>query len=151
MHVMDLGRYRELSPDECRALLRPGGIGHVGVTVSALPAIFPIRFAMLDDDVVFRVAAPGLLESALSGAIVAFAADAIEEHPMRAWSVLVVGASEQITNGRALDLAARLSLPNWGAGQSQSLARISSERISGREYETPESSPNVETRKSGPT
>jgi hypothetical protein len=81
-----------LSPDECRALLRAGGIGRVGVSIGALPAIFPVRYELVDDDIVFHppyphVAAPGVV----TGAVIAFEADGFEHGAVDGWSVLVVG------------------------------------------------------------
>ncbi len=48
-----------LSPGECRALLRAGCIGRVAVSVDALPAIFPVRYRLVDDDILFDAAPTG--------------------------------------------------------------------------------------------
>ncbi|MBF6557824.1 MAG: pyridoxamine 5'-phosphate oxidase family protein [Acidimicrobiales bacterium] len=38
-----------LSDDECIALLHQVPVGRIAVTVDALPVIFPINFAIVDD------------------------------------------------------------------------------------------------------
>jgi len=112
----------------------PGGIGRVAVSVSALPAIFPIRYAMLDDDIVLRISPEGLLHAALAGAVVAFEADAVDSSLTHAWSVLVVGRSHVITDRDALAAAGQLSLAAWGKARHDVFSRISDGRISGRAY-----------------
>ncbi len=89
---MDSGA--ELSPDECRALLRAGGIGRVGVSVGALPAIFPVRYQLVNDDIVFTPTPVSLTGASLAGAVVAFEADAFDADHTSGWSVLVVGRVE---------------------------------------------------------
>jgi nitroimidazol reductase NimA-like FMN-containing flavoprotein (pyridoxamine 5'-phosphate oxidase superfamily) len=108
---MDAGR--DLTPAECKALLRAGGVGRVGVSVSALPAIFPIRYDLSDNQIVFRGVHGKIPLTALSGAIVAFEADSIDDFG-HGWNVLVVGKAEPITDER------------------DSLTRISCDRVSGR-------------------
>jgi nitroimidazol reductase NimA-like FMN-containing flavoprotein (pyridoxamine 5'-phosphate oxidase superfamily) len=83
-----------LSPDECRALLRAGGIGRVGVSIGALPAIFPVRYELVDDDIVFHSpSAQAVAPGTLAGAVIAFEADGFG-HDDQGWSVLVVGRVE---------------------------------------------------------
>ena len=47
-----------LSEDEARKLLATGGVGRVGLTIGALPAIFPVNYKVIDGAIVFRTA-PG--------------------------------------------------------------------------------------------
>jgi nitroimidazol reductase NimA-like FMN-containing flavoprotein (pyridoxamine 5'-phosphate oxidase superfamily) len=92
MVIMDFGA--PLQPDECRALLRAGGIGRVGVSVGALPAIFPVRFRLVDDDIVFTEPADATTGAPLAGTVIAFEADAFDPDHVAGWSVLVVGRVE---------------------------------------------------------
>lgn len=134
---MDTAPSRELSDDECRVLLGRGGLGRVGVSVGALPAIFPVLFVVHADDIVFRTSSGGLLASAVSNAIVAFEADEVDRRGARAWSVLVVGASDRIVGRRELETVRGLPLGAWGQSHDDCFARISCERISGRMYHVP--------------
>ena len=104
-----------LSPAECLALLRAGGIGRVSLSVGALPAIFPVHYHLVDDDIVFRApadATPG--SGSLDGAVIAFEADQFEPDERGGWSVLVVGRVE----------------PDREPG----FTRVPSERISGHRF-----------------
>jgi nitroimidazol reductase NimA-like FMN-containing flavoprotein (pyridoxamine 5'-phosphate oxidase superfamily) len=84
-----------LSPDECRALLRAGGIGRVGVSIGALPAIFPVRYRLEDDDIVFHGPTPqSEAPGTLAGTVIAFEADGFNTDDDAGWSVLVVGRVE---------------------------------------------------------
>ena len=47
-----------LSEDECRALLSRADVGRLAITLSALPAIFPVNYRVIDGWIVFRTA-PG--------------------------------------------------------------------------------------------
>ncbi len=93
---MSAERLRDLSEEECRALLETSEIGRVGVSVRALPAIIPVRYAILDDHVVFRTSGDTLLAKVVADAIVAFEADAVDRDDLHGWSVLVVGRAELI-------------------------------------------------------
>ena len=112
---MSADELRELSEAECRALLATSGIGRVGVSVRALPAIFPVRYRMLDDHVVFRTSGDTLLAKVVADAIVAFEADAVDHDDGHGWSVLVVGRAELI----------------------DSIVRIGTGTISGRAFAAP--------------
>jgi nitroimidazol reductase NimA-like FMN-containing flavoprotein (pyridoxamine 5'-phosphate oxidase superfamily) len=131
--------FRDLLPGECRALLRSVNVGRVGVSVNALPAIFPIHYALLDDDVVFRIAPGGVLADVVPNSVVAFEADGILSDDARRWSVLVVGFAQLIANEESLEAARRLPLPVWDGHDSDRFTMIPSERVSGRIYPSPES------------
>ena len=134
---MDSAPFRELSDAECHVLLGRGGLGRVGVSVGALPAIFPVHFVLHADDIVFRMSSRGLLASAVANAIVAFEADEVDHGDARAWSVLVIGASEPIVGARELEAVRGLPLVPWGEADDECFTRISCECISGRMYELP--------------
>jgi nitroimidazol reductase NimA-like FMN-containing flavoprotein (pyridoxamine 5'-phosphate oxidase superfamily) len=122
---------------ECLRRLGPGGVGRVAVTVGALPAIFPVNFAMLDDDVVFTTTGGTKLAAAARAAVVAFEVDAFDVASRRGWSVMVVGPSEQITDIVALARASRLPLARWTGGeQAEAFVRIRAEIVSGRDLVT---------------
>jgi uncharacterized protein len=84
----------ELSPNECRALLRAGGIGRVALSVSALPAIFPVRYHLHDDQIVLGITIAPAQGAALADAVIAFEADALDAGGDGGWSVLVVGRAQ---------------------------------------------------------
>lgn len=105
-----------LSPAQCRDLLRRGAVGRVAVTVAALPAIFPVNYAMLDNRIVFLTGDGTKLRAALERAVVAFQIDHIDESNASGWSVMAVGLAEEITDPGELRAAQRLQLCPFAGG-----------------------------------
>lgn len=122
-----------LSRRECLQRLGKGGVGRVAVTVGALPAIFPINYAMLGDDIVFRTGPGTKLAAALDEAIVAFEVDCSDALFHSGWSVLVVGPARIMSDPRELELADRLPLTSWTTTGSDMFVRIEGRLISGRD------------------
>ena len=52
-------------------------LGRVAITVNALPAILPVRFALDHDEIVFRASPGGVLAEATRHAVIAFEADGL--------------------------------------------------------------------------
>jgi nitroimidazol reductase NimA-like FMN-containing flavoprotein (pyridoxamine 5'-phosphate oxidase superfamily) len=105
----------------------------VGVSVGALPAIFPVNYAMLDGQVVFRTGPGTKLDAAAAGAVVAFEIDDIDLFSHTGWSVLVVGVARPITEPETLARARRLPLSPWVDGERDTFVRLESARMTGRE------------------
>src|SRR5258708_34405572 len=103
--VSAMDRLCTLTREQCLLRLRKGGVGRVAVTLGALPAVFPVSYAMLDEDVVFRTGAGTKLTAAVRRAVLAFEIDGANSLAHAGWSVLVVGPSHQITDGDELDHA----------------------------------------------
>src|SRR3546814_15087955 len=85
-----------LSEEEARELLDHSEIGRVGVTMGAIPAIFPVNYAIVDDLIVFRTAPGSKLSAATEGAVVAFEVDEFDGASRSGWSVPVVGRSQVV-------------------------------------------------------
>jgi nitroimidazol reductase NimA-like FMN-containing flavoprotein (pyridoxamine 5'-phosphate oxidase superfamily) len=121
-----------LTEPECLRLLGTGEVGRVGLTIGALPAIFPVNYGMVDGSIVFRTAPGSKLAAAALGAIVAFEVDDYDRADRSGWSVLVVGASEIVhdvdVTFRVLDAA----IEPWAGGIRTSIVRIRPELVSGR-------------------
>ncbi len=121
-----------LSRAECLTLLRQSLVGRVIVTDRALPAAFPVNFALLGEDVVFRTAAGSKLEAASARAVVAFEVDDIDPLRQTGWSVLIQGRASLVTD--SVDLARAQALPfhPWAPGRRLEFVCIRSELVSGR-------------------
>ena len=126
---------------ECLTLLRTRSVGRVAVTVAALPAIFPVNFAVMDDDIVFRSSPGSKLTAAAQRAVVAFEVDDVDNLYHSGWSVLVVGPASEITHPDELARAAELPLTPWAPGSKGHYIRIHCELVSGRRVGTWEGSP----------
>lgn len=122
---------------QCLRLLRRTRVGRVVVNVGGVPAAFPVNFALVDDDVVFRTAPGTKLSTALEGEVVGFEVDRIDPVFESGWSVLIQGPSSVITDDDELVRARRLHLRVWAPGQRPHFVRIRSESVSGRRFLSP--------------
>lgn len=122
-----------LSHQECLGLLARASVGRIGVSMSALPAILPVNFAMLGDDIVFRTGTGMKLAAAVTNTIVAFEVDEFDHVHHTGWSVLVVGTASEIMAAADLAAARELGLDPWALGVEHTrFIRIDTEMVSGR-------------------
>ena len=123
-----------LTRPECVHLLGRGGIGRVAVTIGALPAVFPVNYA-LDDagDIVFRSSPGTKLTAALRGAVVAFEVDHFDAFAHSGWSVMVVGPAAVVIDAEENARLERLPLSPWAPSEEDVFVRICAEIVSGRE------------------
>jgi len=121
-----------LPEEECHVLLAGGTLGRVGVTMGALPAIFPVNYGMMDGAVVFYTGEGVKLRAALDGAVVAFEVDAVDTTTHSGWSVMIVGLAEDVTDPDELAAVGRLGLEPWAGGERSHAVRIRPQFISGR-------------------
>jgi nitroimidazol reductase NimA-like FMN-containing flavoprotein (pyridoxamine 5'-phosphate oxidase superfamily) len=105
-----------LTEEQARGLLATGEVGRVGVTLGALPAIFPVNCRLIDGSIVFRTAPGSKMSAAAEGAVVAFEVDDYQLADRSGWSVLAVGRAEVIND---LATSPRCSTPEsnrWPRG-----------------------------------
>jgi len=136
---MDLDRngMMVLPRGQCLRLLRRTRVGRVVVNVDGVPAAFPVNFALLDDDIVFRTGPGTKLSAALDGAMVGFEVDRIDPVFESGWSVLIQGPSAVMTDDDDLLRARRLHLRTWAPGDRPHFVRIRAETVSGRRFLSP--------------
>lgn len=142
-----------LTEDDAWTLLAQGTIGRIGLSMRALPVIFPVNYAVIDDSIVFRTAPGSKLSAAAAGAVVAFEVDDYERDSRTGWSVLVVGQAEVVHD---LDTAFKVleaKLAPFAPGVRSSLVRIRPDFVSGRrivrddEPQPAETGPKVPTQR----
>jgi nitroimidazol reductase NimA-like FMN-containing flavoprotein (pyridoxamine 5'-phosphate oxidase superfamily) len=121
-----------IGEDECFSLLRKAPIGRVAVVVGAVPAVFPVNYAVLDRDIVFATAPGAKLAAAIRGAVVAFEVDEIDRIDHAGWSVVVTGPCEEVVDPVDLNRIARLHLAPWAKGDRERVVRIRTHLVSGR-------------------
>ncbi len=130
---LDRNGLEMLTHQECLGLLARSSVGRVGVSMGALPAILPVNFAMLGDDIVFRTGTGMKLAAAVTNTIVAFEADEFDYDRYTGWSVMVVGIATEVLAAADLAAARKLELDPWASGVEQTrFIRIGTERVSGR-------------------
>ena len=113
-------------------LLASAEVGRVGLTIAALPAIFPVNFRVIDGTIVFRSAPGSKLRAAAHGAIVAFEADEHDRDTQTGWSVLVVGPSEVVHDLEVSADATYAGLVPYADGPRPTLVRVTPTFVSGR-------------------
>ena len=129
---LDRNGLEVLSHAECLRLLRGSLVGRVIVTDKALPAAFPVNFALLDEDVIFLTRPGSKLEAAAAEEVVAFEADEIDPIHQAGWSVLIQGWASVLTDPSDLARARALPLRPWAPGEGLQFVRIRLELVSGR-------------------
>jgi uncharacterized protein len=121
-----------LDEDDCLGLVRSGTIGRVGVTMGALPAIFPVNYGVVDGAVVFYTGDGVKLRAALEAAVVAFEVDHFDAAAHTGWSVMIVGLAEDMTDPAELAAVGRLGITPLAGGDRNHAVRIRPQFVSGR-------------------
>lgn len=129
---LDRNGLQVLSREECLRLLAGSVVGRVVVTDKALPAAFPVNFALLDGDVVFLTSHGSKLDAVTTEQVVAFEVDEIDPRSQSGWSVLIQGWAGLIVQPEDLERARALGLRPWAPLQPSHFVRIRSELLSGR-------------------
>ena len=129
---LDRNGLEVLTRGECLRLLAHSRVGRVVVTDRALPAAFPVNFALLDEDVVFMTTTGSKLEAAQGEEVMAFEVDDIDPLRHGGWSVLVQGLASVISDPDDLAQARALRLEPWAPDGRFQFVRIRTELVSGR-------------------
>lgn len=120
-----------LDEDECWRLVGTTALGRVGVTIGALPAIFPVNYAVVGRTVVFRTGPGTKLRAALEHNVVAFEVDDGDALYHEGWSVLLVGVGAEIDSNEVAALGP-IPVAPWAPGNRRHYVRIWPELVSGR-------------------
>jgi hypothetical protein len=121
-----------LTEGECRARLGQSHLAQVGLNIGALPAIRTIRFALYDDQIVFRVRPDSRLGRAAADHVVAFHASSIDEFARNAWSVDVQDVARTVTEPIEVESLLQLPLMAWSPSPvDDRFIRIPTANISG--------------------
>jgi nitroimidazol reductase NimA-like FMN-containing flavoprotein (pyridoxamine 5'-phosphate oxidase superfamily) len=124
----------DIPPGDCEARLAASTLGRIGVIVDGRPEIFPVNhvYDRRTRSVVFPTNDRTKLQAALAWPWVAFEVDGVEPDGSSAWSVLVVGRAEEITDAdEVARLAAQRSV-RWAAGATARWIRIVATKTTGR-------------------
>ncbi|MXM64686.1 DUF1918 domain-containing protein [Streptomyces sp. HUCO-GS316] len=124
---------RDLGPEECRTLLSRHGVGRIAVSASdGRPAVVPVNYEVIDDEIVFRTA-PDSVAAAAVGREVAFEVDHVDEALSQGWSVLAVGPANVVTQPDAVRrLAQRAHTTPWAGGEREMWVSIRPTSLTGR-------------------
>jgi nitroimidazol reductase NimA-like FMN-containing flavoprotein (pyridoxamine 5'-phosphate oxidase superfamily) len=121
-----------LTEERCWELLSRAEVGRVGVTIGAVPAIFPVNYAVIDRTIVFRTARGTKLAAATLEAVVAFEVDDYRRADRSGWSVLAVGPAQVVHDLDATIKVLAARLEPWAEGTRTNIVRVTPEFLSGR-------------------
>lgn len=121
-----------IDEEEAWRLVGTSGVGRVGVSIGALPAIFPVSYAVIGGCITFRTPPGTKLSAALTGSIVAFEVDDHDVATRSGWSVLMVGRSEVVHDPATEAEADQAGLDLLAQDERANLVRIRPELVSGR-------------------
>jgi nitroimidazol reductase NimA-like FMN-containing flavoprotein (pyridoxamine 5'-phosphate oxidase superfamily) len=122
----------ELNRETCLHLLRTATVGRVGVSIDALPAVFPVFLTVLDGAVVFRTVPGTKLAAASNGSIVAVEADEFDPDTGEGWSVLVRGVAREMLRDKRAAAARRSLERTWIDDAAEHLIEVSTDLVTGR-------------------
>src|ERR1022692_2407023 len=134
-----------LTKSECFERLSQVSLGRIAISIDALPVILPVHFVLSDESVLFPTVTGSILDSATTGTVVAFQADAQESLSGDFWSVLLQGIALSVsdgpghTKGRAIPLESRPDLQ-----RKLHMVRIEATIVSGRMFRVAGEGPSVE-------
>jgi len=132
------GTVDELSEDECRALISPGGVGRIAYSGRFGLTVLPVNYEVFEDTIVFRTAQDSPLEEDLRSGIahaeykVAFEIDEIDKSERTGWSVLLQGAAHHVDSGTERGSVRESGVEPWAGGNREHYIRIAPSRITGR-------------------
>lgn len=121
-----------MSEHDCYLRLRETRLGRVALSIGALPAVFPVHYAMLGPDPVFRTDRGTKLTAAAASNVICLEIDSADPLDHTGWSVMVTGPSEVLTDPTDLARASALPLQPW-VGQGDAFVRVRAELVTGRE------------------
>lgn len=123
-----------LTRRQCLDLLQRVRVGRLVFTEDALPAVQPVNFRVSHDDIVIRVAGGAKLAAAAEKQVVAFQADELDQDLRTGWSVTIVGHAQPITDVDELVAVAGTFVQPWVDGRRDHFVRISTEKVTGRQF-----------------
>ena len=121
-----------LDLEDCRALIRPGGVGRIVFQHPRGPVALPVNFRVVDDDVIFRTAPLPEFTSSRSLEHVSFEVDHIDEALAEGWSVLISGQGHVIVDPSELQSAQASGVAPWAGGERDIYVRIVPTEVTGR-------------------
>lgn len=121
-----------LDEDECRRLLPTAAIGRLAFTEGALPAIQPVSFGVVGNQIVIPTRVGSKVAAASRGAIVAFEVDAVDTAARTGWNVTVVGPSRVATDVAEVARLEALGLSPWAPAPTRCFVIVGMRIIQGR-------------------
>ena len=129
--VHDERSLESISRAQCLELLRSGCVGRVVFTERALPAVLPVSYGVLGEDVVIRTESGSRLAAAARSGVLAFEVDDIDIATRTGWSVVVTGVPSLLQEPADLERVAAVLDP-WVRREQDVAVRIPPTVVTGR-------------------
>lgn len=120
---------KEISREECLALLRSGQVGRVAFNDDAGPMVLPVNYAVDGEDLLIATSPFGSLARSGDGPV-AFEVDDVDDFHEAGWSVVVRGRATRVGYDELPD-ERRMPYP-WAEGTRTAVLRITPVEITGR-------------------
>ncbi|WP_155340867.1 pyridoxamine 5'-phosphate oxidase family protein [Acrocarpospora corrugata] len=130
---VDSAGLRVLSPAECLHLLTRAPIGRIVFTDRALPAVQPVNYLLVGQDIVIRTATGSKLAAATRNTVVAFEIDDFDPRTRTGWSVTAVGRARAVTEFEELQRLTALPLTSWAPGDRDHFIVMHAQQLTGRQ------------------
>lgn len=121
-----------MSPIEAWSRMRSQSVGRLALDDGGRPDIFPVNFLADDRRILIRTAAGRKLALLEGNRHVAFEVDQVVLD--LAWSVVVRGTAEEITEPGELEAARNAALWTWPARETDRFIRIHPESVVGKSF-----------------
>jgi len=124
----------ELSYAKCRELLGGGVFGRVAVCTPEGPRILPVNYSVVNESIVFRTSATGVVATRDWGSPMAFEVDHVDYADHKGWSVVATGAGHRVEDADELAHIKRTWDPRpWAAGTRPLYVRLAWSRLDARQ------------------
>ncbi len=121
-----------LDRGQCLALLSSTSVGRIGVSMDALPAVLPMTFVLLGENIVIPTSNETTLAAAVDQNVVAFEADGRDATSGGAWSVMVRAIAHLADGSSYAGHPAFDRLPTWGPAGLNRVISMSTAVVTGR-------------------
>ncbi|MBT2212662.1 pyridoxamine 5'-phosphate oxidase family protein [Actinomadura sp. NEAU-AAG7] len=122
-----------LDPGICLALLQDVPVGRIAwAGQDGTVTVLPVNFAMDGDALVFMTAPGAKLDAVRGGRPLTFEADDLEPALRTAWSVLLTGPAEVVTDPAETERLGALPLAPWARPAGARFVRLTPHKITGR-------------------
>lgn len=126
----------KLTRDECWRLMQTQPMGRVAAFMASRLELFPVNFAVIDGTIYIRTAPGTLLSTVLAAPEVVIEADGTEirERMPHAWSVVVRGKAEEVSQAHEEEDLDENGPQPWQAGVKDDFVKIVPTEVSGRRF-----------------
>ncbi len=125
----------ELGREECLDLLAATSVGRLAANLPGWPPVIrPVNylFDRPSQSVLFRSARGSKLHALLHAAQAAFEIDGVAPDGGSAWSVVIVGVAQELTEPAEIARLERSGLDSWAPGPEPHWLRVRAGTVSGR-------------------